>query len=304
MIELDHAVLNGHLHLWGYEVAIYLFLGGLAAGLLVFAAAVELTGRRETYAPAIRVAALAAPALVAVGLLFLWLDLGSTWSPYWLYTTLRPASPMSWGAWVLLAVLVTSGLAALPFLPHLPARVAAPVERLAARAVAWRRGLATANLGLGIVLGIYTGVLLGTMVARPALNSALLGPLFLASGLSAAVALLLLAAPRGPSAPVLTRAEATVQSAELVLLGLYLIGLWTSWAAARSAAATLTTGAYAWPFWGLAVACGVIAPLAISGWELATHRAPRALVAAASLLTLTGGLALRFVLVYAGQASI
>ena len=38
--------------------------------------------------------------------------------------------------------------------------------------------LGVANVVLGVALGIYTGILLNTMVARPLWNSAILGPLF------------------------------------------------------------------------------------------------------------------------------
>ena len=53
--------------------------------------------------------------------------------------------------------------------------------------------LAWANIVLGVALGIYTGILLNTMVARPLWNSAILGPLFLFSGLSAGAAMVHLA---------------------------------------------------------------------------------------------------------------
>ena len=46
------------------------------------------------------------------------------------------------------------------------------------------------NIVLGVGLGIYTGILLNTMVARPLWNSAILGPLFLFSGLSAGAAMM------------------------------------------------------------------------------------------------------------------
>ena len=48
------------------------------------------------------------------------------------------------------------------------------------------------RLVLGIGLGAYTGVLLGTLGARPAWSSAVLGPLFLVSGLSTGAALMML----------------------------------------------------------------------------------------------------------------
>jgi hypothetical protein len=56
---------------------------------------------------------------------------------------------------------------------------------------------------LGVGLGIYTGILLNTMVARPLWNSAILGPLFLVSGLSAGAAVMHMAATllQGRTAP-------------------------------------------------------------------------------------------------------
>jgi formate-dependent nitrite reductase membrane component NrfD len=56
-----------------------------------------------------------------------------------------------------------------------------------------RRRLAFAGLPLGIGVGIYTGVLLGVLVARPLWHTPLLAQLFLVSALSSAAALLLVA---------------------------------------------------------------------------------------------------------------
>ena len=47
---------------------------------------------------------------------------------------------------------------------------------------------AAVSIGLGVALGIYTGILLSALGARPFWNSAILGPLFLVSGLSSAAA--------------------------------------------------------------------------------------------------------------------
>lgn len=329
MIERRDAVLNTHLHLWGWEIATYLFLGGLAAGLLIFASWAHLAGRRREYLPAVRFATLSAPMLVAIGLFVLWLDLGSKWQPFWLYVTLKPLSPMSWGAWILLAVLITSGLAAVPMLASggtnngvgngtrrgfrsdtgngwqrgavLPLFWSTRLQGVARWVGPRVRELAYANLWLGVTLGLYTGILLGTMVARPALNSPVLAPLFLISGMSAAAALLLLALPGGPWQRLLTRAEVALHSVKLGLVGLYLIGLATSTAAAQATAAHLMTGPWAWAFWPLVVGAGMVFPLGVSLAERGTHHVPRRLAVLAGSLALAGGLALRVVLVYAGQ---
>ncbi len=47
-----------------------------------------------------------------------------------------------------------------------------------------RRNMAIALIPLSIILGIYTGILLSAFNARPLWNNAILGPLFLVSGLS------------------------------------------------------------------------------------------------------------------------
>jgi formate-dependent nitrite reductase membrane component NrfD len=305
LIELRDPVLNTALHLWGWEVAVYLFLGGLASGLLIFSSWAHLAGRRREYYPAVRVATLWTPPIILVGLVFLWLDLGSKWNPFWLYLTFRPLSPMSWGAWILLAVLVTSSLAAVPVLAARGAwlwrRSGTGLNRLARWVGPRVRALSWWNLGLGVALGVYTGVLLGTMVARPALNSPLLGPLFLVSGASTAAALIVILAPGGPWGRLLTRAEVAVHILKLSLLGLYLVGLATSAGYAQAAAAMLVTGAWAWTFWPVVVVAGVLVPLGIALAEIITHRANRALALLSGPMVLAGGLTLRIVLVYAGQ---
>jgi len=300
--ELRDGALNLHLHLWGWPVAVYLFLGGLAAGLSIFASWAYLTGRRRELYPAVQQATMLTPLIILAGLIVLWFDLGSKWTPFWLYLTLRVRSPMSWGAWILLAILLTSSLAAIPALLSTRARLRSwRLERIGHWAGPRMRLMAWLNLFLGASLGLYTGVLLGAMVARPALNSPILPLLFLASGLSAAAAVLLLVAPGGPAHHLLARSEIAVEVVELTLVGLYLIGLATSTAAGQAAAASLTAGTFAWAFWPLVIGGGMVIPLGLGILETRTRRAAIGLARFTALLVLIGGLALRLVLVYAGQ---
>ena len=107
---------------------------------------------------------------------------------------------MAWGSWVLIivyGVLLVSALIRLPDAwPWLGRTV--PVLKTWSDAIVakppWIAALGWANLVLGVGLGIYTGILLNTMVARPLWNSAILGPLFLVSGLSAGAAVMHIAA--------------------------------------------------------------------------------------------------------------
>jgi len=247
---------------------------------------------------------------------------------------LQPGSPMSWGSWLLIVVYAALLLSALIRLPEawpwLGRRV--PALQRWSDALLARPGLvkalAWANILLGIGLGIYTGILLNTMVARPLWNSAILGPLFLFSGLSAGAAMVHLASvargtrpapegmiggaiaalcqPLGNALPEkravdsLVRADIAFLAIELALIGLLLVNLYTSTASHAAAATLLVSGPYAWAFWGVIVGLGVLVPLALQGLELG-HRIPHTVVPA--LLVLVGGFTLRWVLVNAGQAS-
>jgi protein NrfD len=202
MHELDlsrHSpLLDPTLQVWGWEVPVYLFLGGLAAGAMILVP--RLSSIQATPSRMLSRLAFAAPVLVSVGMLALLLDLENKSHAWRFYAAFRWTSPMSWGAWILLAVYPVSILAALGGLPDddveaLAARAGplGPALRGAralavARLEAWR----LASLVVGVGLGVYTGILLSALAARPLWSSAVLGPLFLASGVSAGAALLLL----------------------------------------------------------------------------------------------------------------
>jgi formate-dependent nitrite reductase membrane component NrfD len=258
--------------------------------------------------------------LMNAGMGALFLDLAHKPYVWAVYLTLQPLSPMSWGSWVLLAVyaaLLASALVRIDLAwPWLARRfpVVMRVSESLTGSPARLRALAWTNIALGVALGIYTGILLNTMVARPLWNSALLGPLFLFSGLSAAAAMVHLAVklptpvwqPLGPRPPApatsatLVRADIGFLAVELALIALLIVGLATSTAAHSEAVGLLFARPYALPFWLGVVALGIVAPIALQALEL-RHRIPHTVLPA--VLVLAGGFALRWVLVNAGQAS-
>jgi len=187
-----------------------------------------------------------------------------------------------------------------------PARLAERVPPLAAlskrlRAIPKMETIvAVANIALGTSLGVYTGVLLSTLGARPLWNSALLGPLFLLSGLSAAAAFVHLVARDRDEQVLLARADNAFLGMELAVIGLFLIGLVTSTQAHADAASLLLGGPYTAVFWVFVVGVGLVLPLGIQ--SLATRHVIQH-TPVAPILVLAGGLLLRFVIVYAGQAS-
>ena len=302
------------LHVWHGEVAAYLFLGGLVAGVMVLSGILLLRGggSGEGRSKALSLLPWAAPVLLSLGMFFLWLDLENPWNAFRFYLVFRPTSVMSWGAWILLAIYPASILLAWRASPvplrevgldqagRLGGRVLRGVETVDAWVDAHTRAIAIAGILLGAGLGVYTGLLLGTMAARPLWNSAILGPLFLTSGLSTGAAFMLLHGLGPGERRWLGRVDMGLIAAELVLIGIWLVGLSTGGAASREAAALFLGGPYTAAFWTLVVALGLVTPLA-GEWLEARHRIPPGRVAA--VLVLIGGFALRWILVYAGQHS-
>ena len=101
--RMNHKV-DPLLHIWGWEIAFYLFVGGLAAGILFFASFYYLLGRDKELPAAIKWAPMITPVILILGLGALFLDLHHKLYFWRLYTTIRLQSPMSWGAWTLMVV--------------------------------------------------------------------------------------------------------------------------------------------------------------------------------------------------------
>lgn len=307
-VELTSTRLNPHidpsLHVWGWEVPIYLFLGGLVAGLLILNAYVVLSRRKQSMPATSGVLPILGVPLLALGLGALFLDLAYKFHVFRFYTTFQITSPMSWGSWILLVVFATSGLSGLaaylrsswPLVERV--RQLPLVPALAQFADKHERLIAKCNGVLGISLGIYTGILLSNFAARPLWNSGLLGPLFLVSGLSTGAALGAILSRDHAEREQLVRLDVILISVEAVILGLWILGLVSGGEASRAASGLILGGPYAAVFWTLVVAVGLAAPLLLEVMAL-KGRWRETLVAPA--MVLIGGLSLRFVLVYAGQ---
>jgi formate-dependent nitrite reductase membrane component NrfD len=293
------------MHIWHAEIPLYLFLGGLVAGLMVVTGVWLLRGPAGPRSRALALLPWMAPILLSVGMLFLWLDLENRMNAIRFYFAFQPASPMSWGSWILLAVYpVSVGLAWHLSPPDVRARVHGSLRepawlgRLEGWLAARERTLALASVLLGAALGIYTGVLLGTLAARPLWNSAILGPLFLVSGLSTGAAYMMLHRIEVTERRVLARADIWLLGVELFLIGLWLASLMSGGAATQAAARTLLGGPYTAAFWTLVVALGLVTPFVAEWIELRRGEVPGRFAAG---LVLAGGLALRWIVVLAGQ---
>jgi Polysulphide reductase, NrfD len=194
-----------HAPVWTWEVPLYFWFGGMAAGASFVALACDLSGDEHSATVARKVALAAlipSPALLI-------LDLGRPARFYNMLRIFKPRSPMSMGAW---ALTVFGNLAA--------ASVGA--DLLGRRREA--KALGAANAVVGGYLGSYTGVLLAaTAVPLWARSRLFLGPIFVATATAtgAAACRLTLAAtgvkPGHPTREALGHVEAGAMFAELAL---------------------------------------------------------------------------------------
>jgi formate-dependent nitrite reductase membrane component NrfD len=258
------------MNIWGWEIPVYLFLGGLAAGLMIVSA---LAPRRESLA--MQVLPFGAPLVLSIGMLALFLDLENKLHVFRFYTAFRVTSPMSWGAWILLAIYPATILYG--FNPT--------------------RALQRANLILGIALGAYTGILLGTLGARALWGSLFLAPLFLVSGFSTAAALTMLLPIDEEERATMRRWDVYAIVVEAAVLALFFIDV-ASDARGRAAVALFFGGQYTAAFFAFVVVIGLAAPLFI---EIAESRRHLRAAALAPAFLLIGGFALRWIFVAAGQ---
>jgi len=291
------------LHIWGWEIPLYLFLGGLAAGILFFAAFYYIRGKENEFTAAIKWAPMITPFLLVIGLLALFIDLNHKPFFWQLYTTIKFQSPMSWGAWTLMVVTPISFIWAGTYM-----RDVFPkwdwkfdwLKSLEQYFITKRRMLAWILVVFSVILGIYTGILLSAFNARPLWNTSILGPLFLASGLSAGAALIMVMSKNKKERLVFSRIDIILISIELFLIIHMFMGFLASTQVQIEAAQLFLGGPYTLPFWVFVVFLGMILPAFLEIWELRGHHIPAYIPA---VLIIIGNIALRFIITYAGQAS-
>lgn len=311
-----NALTTPHLQIWDWRVALYLFLGGVAAGLAVMAAVMHLYRHGDlTYKEnGSWIAPLLVPVVLGVGMLFIFLDLENKLNVYRLYLTVKIFSPMSWGSWGLLAFFPLSGAFALAALPekHYGWLQLGMVKNLARFLSSKAIPLAIFNLLMGIFIGIYTGVLLSSFIARPLWNSSILPVLFLLSALSAGSALMIIVARSLPAKLFFTKLDIIFILAEMTVLPLFFYGQYTSSAAHRASILPFFDFAQGHLWYGAAIIClFLLFPLALILKLLevreghVTKLTPAVVfrMHLSAALVLAGSAIVRFAWVYAGQLS-
>lgn len=289
------------LYVWHWPISIDLFFGGLAAGLLFFAATFYLFGKEKEMPSAVKIAPIIAPIGISIALLCLFYDLTHKAFFWRLYLTFRIESPMSFGSWVLLFITPLSFLWVFSYwrelFPNfiLNYKWIVFIENLS---IKYRKIIAVLLIPLALSLGVYTGILLSAFNARPLWNNAILGPLFLTSGLTTASAVVLFFAKLQGERRLFSRILLGLIIVQLFLFVHMLMGYYSSSEAQLAAVELLVGGEFTYLFFGVVLFIGLVLPAFIEILELLGMKIP---VIIPVLLVLIGGIVFRFVMVDAGQ---
>ena len=310
---------------WGWLAAIYLFLGGLGAGAMAYAALFELSGRRyegdtcPEVCPVTLVGSTVAGPLVAAGVLLLIFELGAGLREPWriplMYT--HPDSVMTWGVWILTIFIPVAFLYGFLELMHVyPGAWSAVTARAAflrnLRLRPIKRIVAAVGGVLALAVATYTGVLISEVGHAvpfwstplvPFLPIPTLPVLFLISALSTGEALTIdLAAtissrgqaPRGRREHFIHLGLIT---GEAVLLGQLLAHAFLEGEAAAQGARDILIGPHSIVFWVFIMVLGFIIPFIghVYAAGRGRHQPVTGLVSGISLIA--SGLFLRYLVI-------
>ncbi len=273
-----------HHEAMGALIVIYFFLSGLGAGAFFTAASFHLFGGPR-YAKVQKIAAIAAPLLLAPGLLCLVIELGQPMRFLNMFFYFNPASVASWGVWVINIFMAISVLYA--FL-----HIIGKAEKT--------RPLACLGFVFALAVGFYSGMLLYQMHGHVLWHSALVPVIFLASAIASGLAVVLLLSGSADTnqVRVLSNALAVAIGVDLVLaLAEVLTLVWSSGEKA-AVAEIVFSGSYGFLFIWVYIIVGLVIPLLV----LARQRTSRSVQVVAAVLVLAGTLAMRYVIVMGGQA--
>jgi formate-dependent nitrite reductase membrane component NrfD len=293
--------IDPYLNIWHWQIPIYLYLGGLAAGILFFAGIFSVLGKEKDMTTTVKWAPFVVPGVLVLGLFMLFLDLKHQMFFWRLYTTVRFESPMSWGAWVLMAITPLSFIWAATYLKEVVPSWKWKLhilEKMEEMAIRYRRLLAWALIGLAVILGIYTGILLSAFNARPLWNNSILGPLFLVSGLSTGTAVIMWMTKNHKERKIMSQIDLVLIIVELFFITHMIMGMLAGSSVQIAAAELFLGGQFTVSFWVFVIILGLVFPAVLEILELAGYKIP---VAVPALLILFGGLVFRFIMVEAGQ---
>lgn len=296
--------------IWGWQPALYLFLGGMGAGAFIMAAVLYLIDP-EKHRRIVCTSMYLAFASLAVGLILLLSELIAPtrgmmmWQSFSHFTSWMTYG--AWGAFLAMIVFIVSALLATKgvgnwladhwkwFTPENGTKL--------------RRILAWIGIVLGAFVAFYTGMLLMAGGGVPLWNTLLLPLLFTVSAFDTGVALVeVVCVAYGKKDPLAPKARSLMERIaivliiiELIVLAIFLGTMMAAGSTAAESASMLVSGSLAAPFWVMIVAIGLVFPLimALVGLFMKSGEG-RPVMTAGAIGVLIGGCELRFLILAAG----
>ena len=251
------------MHVWGWFISIYLFLGGIGAGAYLTSAAAEkgLFG----HVPHLqRLGYIISAPVAGTGAGLLLLDLGQGLHKPWLLIGLvtNPHSVMSWGTGIL------SGFICLGLIRGGMALLRKPAPTL----------LTNAGAVLAVATAGYTGMLLAAVKAIPLWHSLIIPVLFtisaLSSGMSATTLLSHCIEDNHPEPKRVCLAHVILVIAELLVLAIlfYIINSGRMGPIAAKSGTMIMFDRFSTVFWLVLVGLGLVVPLIFYIYHYVYHR--------------------------------
>jgi formate-dependent nitrite reductase membrane component NrfD len=294
-----------HQEVWHWQIATYLFLGGLGGATFAISAVIHLFEGCDR--KMLSVAIMSSIAFLVIGTVFLLADMLQPLKAF--YALTNPRSWIFWGvvfinfyflsAIVYVIPLLETWPKLLPIIRKIPAPLLGLLER-------FNNLAALTGSAAGFLVAIYTGLLISAAPAISFWNTPALPLLFVISGFSTGAAYLLLLSTFSKNegkwkiTAKLEQLDAILIVTELIILGAYFnFALFLPTGARESANFLFHSPVFIVGFF----ISGLVVPLAIEthGIFFADHsKKSGALLFAASSLVLIGGYLLRFYVLKAG----
>lgn len=298
---------------WGWQPALYLFLGGLSAGAFLTTSILRLACPGKFY-KVVRGGVWTAVIALAIGLLALISEVEKPFQAMMMWQSfVNGSSWMTIGAWLLVVAFIVFGLSAL----FTTDKIADAIKLKGNARTTANTVLAVLGIPCSLCVAGYTGILLSMAPAVPLWDTWLLPALFTVSAIDTGVAAIMLFAVLAEKDEAIHRVRTVLEIAvaclvlvECIVLAAFVSTMQAAGGTAASSVGILTSGELQAPFWGLFVAVGLIVPFAAAVIQIIAAKASKnarknAVMATAvpvggSACALVGGLALRFLVLMAG----
>lgn len=298
---------------WHWPIAVYLFLAGLSAGAIISAIIVKWMKGNDVspWDGIIKAGAILAPITIGAGLFLLIFDLTRPLMFWKLLIHYNFGSVMTIGVLALFAyfpvvILFLLGVFKKELIVDGPFKFLAPFANIA---LSYAKAIEVITLVLAIGVGAYTGFLLSAMNSYPLLNTPILPALFLASGVSAGISanlvvglLFFTKSTKETNVNYLHGLDIKVIFVELFFLFILFVGMYYQGGhTANAALAALRTGGLSTLLWVGVVGMGLLLPIGLNFALPNSVKHSHSFVILNALIVLTGVLALRYYILYAGQ---